>query len=233
MCKFTFDQTIGSPSEWGLIFNYGGLQTDNFVAENKKIYNFNGVVGEAGDDEGTGGDEPTVTPPSVAPKEQAVFFKKPNDWNDKVYCYVWYNNNGNIEPCGAWPGGLCEKLGNGMFKYTFTSGAIGTPSEWGLIFNNGKDSGKQTKDFVAVNKKMYDITGEIGIVPVEEVEATALDVYAIERTIFVTNTEDRMITVRSLDGRVLYNGTNPIIPVHSAGIYLVSIEGATLKVMVQ
>ena len=79
-----------------------------------------------------------------------------------------------------------------------------------------------------------DDNDDSGTVSVEDVEDTDnIEVYAMERTIFVINTEDRMITVRSLDGRVLYNGTNPIIPVHSAGIYLVSIEGATLKVMVQ
>ena len=75
--------------------------------------------------------------------------------------------------------------------------------------------------------------GSSTTVGIEDIFAQDVDVYAYERTIFVTNTEDRMITVRSLDGRVLYNGTNPIIPVQSAGIYLVSIEGATLKVMVQ
>ena len=233
MCKFTFDQTIGQPSEWGLIFNYGGLQTDDFVAINKKIYNFNGVAGEAGDDEGTGSDEPTVTPPSVTPDEQAVFFKKPSDWNDNIYCYVWYNNNGNIEPCGAWPGGKCDNLGDGMFKYTFTSGTIGQPGEWGLIFNNGKDSGRQTGNFVAVNKKIYDLSGEIGTVPVEDVEGTALDVYAIDRTIFVSNAGGKNILVRSLDGKTIANGTETIIPVSAAGIYLVSVEGTTVKVMVK
>jgi hypothetical protein len=41
------------------------------------------------------------------------------------------------------------------------------------------------------------------------------------------------VTVRSLDGRVIYSGIDTVIPVTNAGIYLVTVEDATLKIMVK
>ena len=255
--KITFN---GDYSGYNFIFNDGSGNQTSDLSDLKlsAMYNSSGTVvktiaegdceaGEGAGSETGGGNEGgntggSVEPeqPSVTPEEQTVFFEKPEGWGT-TYCYVWYGD-GAGEPNGAWPGKACTDLGNGLCKFTFDT-TIGQPSEWGIIFNYGS---LQTDDFVAENRKIYSMSGvkgeanveddndDSGTVSVEDVEDTDnIEVYAMERTIFVINTEDRMITVRSLDGRVLYNGTNPIIPVQSAGIYLVSIEGATLKVMVQ
>lgn len=255
--KITFN---GDYSGYNFIFNDGSGNQTSDLSDLKlsAMYNSSGTVvktiaegdceaGEGAGSETGGGNEGgneggSVEPeqPSVTPEEQTVFFEKPEGWGT-TYCYVWYGD-GAGEPNGAWPGKACTDLGNGLCKFTFDT-TIGQPSEWGIIFNYGSS---QTDDFVAENRKIYSMSGvkgeanveddndDSGTVSVEDVEDTDnIEVYAMERTIFVINTEDRMITVRSLDGRVLYNGTNPIIPVQSAGIYLVSIEGATLKVMVQ
>jgi hypothetical protein len=47
------------------------------------------------------------------------------------------------------------------------------------------------------------------------------------------NAEGREVAVRSLDGRVIYSGVNNAIPVANAGIYLVTVEDTTLKIMVK
>ncbi|MBQ1176833.1 MAG: starch-binding protein, partial [Paludibacteraceae bacterium] len=248
--KITFN---GDYSGYNFIFNDGSGNQTSDLSDLKlsAMYNSSGTVvktiaegdceaGEGAGSETGGGNEGgntggSVEPeqPSVTPEEQTVFFEKPEGWGT-TYCYVWYGD-GAGEPNGAWPGKACTDLGNGLCKFTFDT-TIGQPSEWGIIFNYGS---LQTDDFVAENRKIYSMSGvkgeanveddndDSGTVSVEDVEDTDnIEVYAMERTIFVINTEDRMITVRSLDGRVLYNGTNPIIPVQSAGIYLVSIEGA-------
>ncbi|MEE0973721.1 MAG: starch-binding protein, partial [Paludibacteraceae bacterium] len=192
-----------------------------------------GVGGNTGGNSG-GNTDPTTPNPVIKPGEQCVFFQAPSGWS-AVHCYVWYGaGESDAEKInGAWPGKACENMGNGIFKFCFDQ-TIGQPSNWNVIFNNGNSgAGNQTDDLICKNAQLYQMDGSSTTVGIEDIFAQDVDVYAYERTIFVTNTEDRMITVRSLDGRVLYNGTNPIIPVHSAGIYLVSIEGATLKVMVQ
>lgn len=178
--------------------------------------------------------------PSVTPEEQTVFFEKPEGWGT-TYCYVWYGD-GAGEPNGAWPGKACTDLGNGLCKFTFDT-TIGQPSEWGIIFNCG---GSQTDDFVAENRKIYNMSGvkgeanveddndDSGTVSVEDVEDTDnIEVYAIDRTIFVSNADGKNILVRSLDCKTIANGTATIIPVSAAGIYLVSVEATTVKVMVK
>ena len=182
--------------------------------------------------------------PSVTPEEQTVFFEKPDGWGT-TYCYVWYGD-GAGEPNGAWPGKACTDLDNGLCKFTFDT-TIGQPSKWGLIFNYG---GLQTDDFVAENRKIYNMSGVKGeadveedndndndnddTVSVEDVEDTDnIEVYANNRVIFVNNTNGKQIIVRSLDGKIVASGTETIIPVDNAGIYLVSVEATTLKVMVK
>ena len=202
---------------------------------------------EGGGNEG-GNEGGTTTPeqPSVTPEEQTVFFEKPEGWGT-TYCYVWYGD-GAGEPNGAWPGKACTDLDNGLCKFTFDT-TIGQPSEWGLIFNYG---GLQTDDFVAENRKIYNMSGVKGeadveedndndndndnddTVSVEDVEDTDnIEVYANNRVIFVNNTNGKQIIVRSLDGKIVASGTETIIPVDNAGIYLVSVEATTLKVMVK
>jgi len=103
----------------------------------------------------------------------------------------------------------------------------------------------QTDDFVAENRKIYNMSGVKGeadveedndnddTVSVEDVEDTDnIEVYANDRVIFVNNTNGKQIIVRSLDGKIVASGTETIIPVDNAGIYLVSVEATTLKVMV-
>ena len=152
---------------------------------------------------------------------------------------VWYGD-GAGEPNGAWPGKACTDLGNGLCKFTFDT-TIGQPSEWGIIFNYGA---LQTDDFVAENRKIYNMSGIKGEVEVEEdnketvsvedVEDTdIIEVYSIDRVIFVNNTNGKQITVRSIDGRVVYSGNDIIIPMANVGIYIVSVEGQTVKIYVQ
>lgn len=254
--KITFNADY---SGYNFIFNDGsGSQTSDL--SNLKLsamYNSTGTVvktiaegdceaGEGAGSEPGGGNEGgntggSVEPeqPSVTPEEQTVFFEKPEGWGT-TYCYVWYSD-GAGEPNGAWPGKACTDIGNGLCKFTFDT-TIGQPSEWGIIFNYGS---LQTDDFVAENRKIYNMSGVKGeadveedndnddTVSVEDVEDTDnIEVYANDRVIFVNNTNGKQIIVRSLDGKIVASGTETIIPVDNAGIYLVSVEATTLKVMV-
>ena len=255
--KITFN---GDYSGYNFIFNDGSGNQTSDLSDLKlsAMYNSSGTVtktiaegdceaGEGAGSETGGGNEGgntggSVEPeqPSVTPEEQTVFFEKPDGWGT-TYCYVWYGD-GAGEPNGPWPGKPCEDLGNGLCKFTFDS-TIGEPSEWGIIFNYG---GLQTDDFVAENRKIYNMSGvkgeadveddndDSGTVSVEDVEDTDnIEVYAIDRTIFVSNADGKHILVRSLDGKIIANGTATIIPVNNAGIYIVSVEATTLKVMVK
>ncbi len=241
--KITLNEDL---TGYSFIFNDGSNQTaDLSDLQMSVMYDKNGTKirtvaqGDCEAGEGVGGNtggntDPTTPKPVIKPGEQCIFFQAPSGWS-AVHCYVWYGaGESDAEKInGAWPGKACENMGNGIFKFCFDQ-TIGQPSDWNVIFNNGNGgAGNQTEDLICKNAQLYQMDGSFTTVGIEDIFAQDVDVYAYERTIFVTNTADRMITVRSLDGRVLYNGTNTIIPVQSAGIYLVSIEGATLKVMVQ
>ena len=232
---------------YSFIFNDGsGKQTADLSSlKMSAMYNNSGSVvktiaeGDCEAGEGAGTITPTPTPdpdptpdvPSIDAGEQCVFFQNNQGWST-VFCYVWYKdaNGTHVDECGAWPGSACESVGNNIYKYCFDK-TIGQPTEWGLIFNNG--AGTQTGDFVAKNATMYDFNGNTTTVDVEDVFAQGVEVYSYARVIYVDNAEGKTITVRSLDGRVVYSGTNDAILVNNAGIYLVTVEGATLKIMVK
>ena len=76
-------------------------------------------------------------------------------------------------------------------------------------------------------------TSSAPTVGVEDVFAQGVEVYSYARVIYVDNAEGKTITVRSLDGRVVYSGVDTAIAVNNAGIYLVTVEDATLKIMVK
>ena len=240
-------------SGYKFIFNDGsGKQTSDLSSlKMSAMYNSGGSVvktiaeGDCEAGQGSGTVTPTPTPdptpdsdsPAVAPGEQAVFFQAPDGWSI-VYCYVWYGSGDSDANriCGEWPGKPCESLGDGVFKYTFDK-TIGDPEQWNIIFNNGSGgTGNQTADLVCKNATLYQMDGSTSSVPVvgiEDVEALNVDVYANNRVIYVENAEGRVVTVRGLDGRVIYSGIETVIPVTNAGIYLVTVEDATLKIMVK
>lgn len=231
---------------YNFIFNAGGDNQKTGDLKGLKMsamYNSAGTVvktiaeGDCEAGEGAGTITPTPTPdptpdvPSMGAGEQCVFFQNNQGWST-VFCYVWYKdaNGTHVDECGAWPGSACESVGNNIYKYCFDK-TIGQPTEWGLIFNNG--SGTQTEDLVAKNATMYDFNGNTTTVDVEDVFAQGVEVYSYARVIYVDNAEGKTITVRSLDGRVVYSGVDTAIAVNNAGIYLVTVEDATLKIMVK
>ena len=237
---------------YNFIFNAGGDNQKTGDLKGLKMsamYNSAGTVVktiaegdcEAGEGAGTITPTPTPTPdaPSVEPGEQCVFFKAPSGWSS-AYCYVWFGagDSDDNRICGEWPGKPCENLGYGYFKYSFDK-TIGDPEQWNIIFNDGQGGTKgvnQTEDLICKNATIYQMDGSTSSAPtvgVEDVYALNVDVYAYNRVIYVDNAEGREITVRSLDGRVIYSGTNTAISVANAGIYLVTVEDATLKIMVK
>ena len=237
---------------YNFIFNAGGDNQKTGDLKGLKMsamYNSAGTVVktiaegdcEAGEGAGTITPTPTPTPdaPSVEPDEQCVFFKAPSGWSS-AYCYVWFGagDSDDNRICGEWPGKPCENLGNGYFKYSFDK-TIGDPEQWNIIFNDGQGGTKgvnQTEDLICKNATIYQMDGSTSSAPtvdVEDVYALNVDVYAYNRVIYVDNAEGRVITVRSLDGRVIYSGIDTMLPVNNAGIYLVTVEDATLKIMVK
>lgn len=239
---------------YNFIFNAGGDNQKTGDLKGLKMsamYNSAGTVVktiaegdcEAGEGAGTITPTPTPTPtpdsPSVEPGEQCVFFKAPSGWSS-AYCYVWFGagDSDDNRICGEWPGKPCENLGNGYFKYSFDK-TVGDPEQWNIIFNDGQGGTKgvnQTEDLICKNATIYQMDGSTSSAPtvdVEDVYALGVEVYAYNRVIYVDNAEGRVITVRSLDGRVIYSGIDTMIPVNNAGIYLVTVEDSTLKIMVK
>ena len=244
----------GDLTGYSFIFNAGGDNQKTGDLKGLKMsamYNSAGTVVktiaegdcEAGEGAGTITPTPTPTPtpdgPSVEPGEQCVFFKAPSGWSS-AYCYVWFGagDSDDNRICGEWPGKPCENLGNGYFKYSFDK-TVGDPEQWNIIFNDGQGGTKgvnQTEDLICKNATIYQMDGSTSSAPtvdVEDVYALGVEVYAYNRVIYVDNAEGRVITVRSLDGRVIYSGIDTMIPVNNAGIYLVTVEDSTLKIMVK
>ncbi|MBR3871615.1 MAG: starch-binding protein [Paludibacteraceae bacterium] len=249
--KLTLNEDL---TGYSFIFNAGGDNQKTGDLKGLKMsamYNSAGTVVktiaegdcEAGEGAGTITPTPTPTPtpdgPSVEPGEQCVFFKAPSGWSS-AYCYVWFGagDSDDNRICGEWPGKPCENLGNGYFKYSFDK-TVGDPEQWNIIFNDGQGGTKgvnQTEDLICKNATIYQMDGSTSSAPtvdVEDVYALGVEVYAYNRVIYVDNAEGRVITVRSLDGRVIYSGIDTMIPVNNAGIYLVTVEDSTLKIMVK
>lgn len=249
--KLTLNEDL---TGYSFIFNAGGDNQKTGDLKGLKMsamYNSAGTVVktiaegdcEAGEGAGTITPTPTPTPtpdgPSVEPGEQCVFFKAPSGWSS-AYCYVWFGagDSDDNRICGGWPGKPCENLGNGYFKYSFDK-TVGDPEQWNIIFNDGQGGTKgvnQTEDLICKNATIYQMDGSTSSAPtvdVEDVYALGVEVYAYNRVIYVDNAEGRVITVRSLDGRVIYSGIDTMIPVNNAGIYLVTVEDSTLKIMVK
>ncbi len=191
---------------------------------------------------GVAGGGSVVIEPCVEPGEYAVFFQKPSDWGKTINLYVWDAKENKL--LGAWPGKKMTNLGNGNYKITLNGDISGN----NFIFNDG---GNQTNNLSNLKMSaMYDKNGkEIKVIPegeckvpeqvdIEEVLEQGVEVYSYGRVIYVENAEGKTITIRSLDGRILYSRmsmdeVSVAIPVNNAGIYLVTIEDATMKIMVQ
>ena len=60
-----------------------------------------------------------------------IYLKKPTNWTDKVYCYVYDGSSNN----GAWPGVPMVKMENGIYQYKIPS-SIKNPK---VMFNTGSD----------------------------------------------------------------------------------------------
>lgn len=72
-----------------------------------------------------------------------IYLKKPTNWTDKVYCYVYDGSSNN----GAWPGVPMVKMENGIYQYKIPS-SIKNPK---VMFNTGSD------------KQQYPATGQPGL----------------------------------------------------------------------
>lgn len=64
-----------------------------------------------------------------------VYFKKPANWKDTLYAYIYDDSDGGLKILKEWPGNKMKDEGDGLYSYTFES-------EWsgGLImFSDGKN----------------------------------------------------------------------------------------------
>lgn len=62
-----------------------------------------------------------------------VYFEKPSNWKNKIYAYIYDENNGSVKEAAAWPGVECKDEGNSKYSYTF-SGAWDNAL---IIFSDG------------------------------------------------------------------------------------------------
>lgn len=244
--RYTYNTTIDTPDNWQVIFNngvgnvVGTDQTADLDCENGKLYQMDGSMTDyEGEEGGSGSDVPSVTPPTINPDEQCVFFEKPSHWAS-AFVYVWYKDaSGNtVEECGKWPGTACQGIGDGVYKHCFNN-TIGQPSEWNIIFNNGASGeGNQTSDLICKNGHKYKVDGSSTEVPstpptdIEEAEEEDIVIYTYERNIFVAHDGSLEVTVYGIDGRIVYKGYALTIPVENGGIYIVTVNGQAVKVLV-
>ena len=63
-----------------------------------------------------------------------IYFEKPDNWDDNVCVYFWDASSGNP----SWPGYSMTNVSGNIYSYTCKN-SFGT-----LLFNEGKDGGKQT-----------------------------------------------------------------------------------------
>ncbi len=90
--------------------------------------------------------------PAMAEGEQAAFFHDPgNAWGTVIKAWVWSPTKNFTG--GSWPGQNAQYLGNGYWKWTYSS-TDKIPDNAQIIFNSGSDANK-TADMKWVNGGVY------------------------------------------------------------------------------
>ncbi len=91
---------------------------------------------------------------SVEGTDIVVTFKKPDDWSDNIYLYVY--QEGGSDKIADWPGEVMTKNSDGTYSYTIKSGTI---QDARLIFNDDDGGNKYPKSdgLAAENGKVYQV----------------------------------------------------------------------------
>lgn len=112
--------------------------------------------------------------------EQGAFFE--STWSGAIRAYVWFDGGGAVTT--AWPGQMCQNLGNGIWKWHY-DGSRKLEGKAKIIFNNGSE---QTQDLDFVNGGYYTADGTL--VKIIEGAGEIVDTPAetVEWTFFFDNT---------------------------------------------
>ena len=195
------------------------------------------------EEEGVDNPNPPVPPEPYTPQyndgEYAVFFEAPADGSfSTCSVWVWNSSTGTNFTGGTWPGQAATAMGvasngNIIFKWVYSGDQI-TDSDQPAMIIFSNNSGKQTDDLQFVNGGYYKFEGlDHNIAAaVEETSADRPVIYSAEGNIYVVNAE-AVVNVYTIDAQLVYSGTDEIIPVDNAGVYIVTVGDYVQKIHVQ
>lgn len=227
------------------------VEDGNFIyassSANIPAPSWDGTEEEAGEGESsTGGgvipgpDDPAEPyTPQYNQGEYAVFFEAPADGSfSTCSVWVWNDTPGTNFTGGTWPGQAATAMGvasngNIIFKWVYQGDQITDSDQPAkIIFSN--NAGKQTADLQYVNGGYYKFEGMDHNIAaaVEETSADRPVIYSAEGNIYVVNAE-AVVNVYTIDAQLVYSGTDEIIPVDNAGVYIVTVGDYVQKIHVQ
>ncbi len=96
--------------------------------------------------------DPTPGPDPDPSGNTTCYFRNTEGWSS-VSAYVWVE--GTEDSVAKWPGQPATKVSGDVWSYTF-------PAKYNMIIFNDGSNTNQTDDFNAVNKHIYEISGDKG-----------------------------------------------------------------------
>ena len=189
-----------------------------------------------------------VTENPVRTEPITIKFWKPEGW---TACNIWaWNESGNIGSTTAWPGDAAmTDNGDGWWTYTFD---MSVDEITGIVFNNGKNGGPQTGDYVAdviVESTCFSWSGinkdDPYVVPCDytalpEVRTADIRVYPnpATETLYITGeyAMNAQLTVYDITGRRVVSQRNTTgslqVSTLSSGMYILTVkdeQGRTMQ----
>ncbi|ORX65642.1 hypothetical protein BCR32DRAFT_297680 [Anaeromyces robustus] len=101
------------------------------------------------------------TPPSFELQNTAIYFKKPDNWNNQIYAYIYSNNSNNVIK-SEWPGFSMRSIDDGYYSLVLQHKYF---PDFKVIFTDGQNQvpGVNQEGFVLTMDAVYNQTGIIGI----------------------------------------------------------------------
>lgn len=228
--------SISIPESSNVVFNNGGngKQTKNIEpAEDQHVYK-----GASTDKETECSDEGLFQGVEPDPDIYTIYYDDSKTNWGKVKCHMW---GGSTQT--SWPGTLMDPVENetSIFKISLPKGSS-------VVFNN--DSAKQTEDVNNVkhlhiyqgqsatasktawlDNGIYTETSAIGSIVDGE---TTYTIGSRNHTIVIESLDAMNVTVAGIDGRLYFhNQATGTLTVHvSTGIYIVNVDGRSVKIAV-
>lgn len=125
-------------------------------------------------------ESPTLPECATVQDGTYAYFEKPSSWNSDIAVWAWGNKGNAYGSSEPWPGPSSKKditkvgnasNGNAVYLWKYSGSVVFE----NIIFNEGKNGGKQTADLTFVNGGYYNMDGLVAKVTATGISETLTD----------------------------------------------------------